>query len=79
MVTVASVNPVVPTSGFVGKDLTFTGSTIVPPHIFTDLVKYIEAGEVKPLVAATYKLEDFVEGQKAFIAKKHTGNIVVTP
>ena len=60
------------------QDLTFTGSTIIPPHIFTDLVSYIEAGEVKPLVAATYDLKDFVEGQKAFIEKRHTGNIVVT-
>ena len=61
------------------RDLTFTGSTVVPPHIFRDLVSYIEAGEVQPMVAATYKLEDFHEGQQAFIDKKHTGNIVVTP
>ena len=38
----------------------------------------LSAGEVKPLVAATYDLKDFVEGQKAFIEKRHTGNIVVT-
>ncbi|MEO0487482.1 MAG: alcohol dehydrogenase family protein [Pseudomonadota bacterium] len=61
------------------KDLTFTGSTVIPPRVFTNLVSYIEAGELKPIVAATYPLEDFHEGQRVFIEKKHTGNIVVVP
>jgi len=60
------------------RDLTFTGSTVVPPHIFTDLVGYIERGEVKPVLAASYPLKDLHEAQSAFIAKKHAGNIVVT-
>jgi len=60
-------------------DLSFFGSTVNPPHIFPNLVQYIEAGEVKPMLAATYALEDFHAGQQAFIDKKHTGNIVVTP
>lgn len=61
------------------NDLTFTGSTVVPPGIFHDIIGYIEKGEVRPLLAATFGLEDFVEGQKAFIEKRHTGNIVVVP
>jgi NADPH:quinone reductase-like Zn-dependent oxidoreductase len=61
------------------RDLTFTGSTVLPLHIFTDLVGYIERGEIKPLLAATYPLADLHAAQTAFIAKKHTGNIVVTP
>ncbi|MEM7473134.1 MAG: alcohol dehydrogenase family protein [Pseudomonadota bacterium] len=60
-------------------DLTFTGSTVIAPEIFTDLVGYIERGEVKPVVAGTYALEDFKQGQQAFIDKTHTGNIVVVP
>ena len=60
------------------RDLTLTGSTVVPPHIFNDLITYIERGEIKPLVAATYPLQDFHAAQKAFIEKKHSGNIVVT-
>ncbi len=59
-------------------DLTFTGCTIFPPGIFADLVGYIERGEIKPLLAATYPLEQLHEAQQAFIDKKHTGNIVVT-
>lgn len=61
------------------RDLTFTGSTVIPPHIFTDLVGYIEAGEIRPMLAATFPLADLHEAQRVFIDKKHTGNIVVTP
>ena len=61
------------------KDLTFTGSTVLPPDTFGNLVSFIEAGDVQPMLAATYPLADFHEGQAAFIEKKHTGNIVVTP
>ncbi|MCH2075958.1 MAG: alcohol dehydrogenase family protein [Rhodobacteraceae bacterium] len=60
-------------------DLSFFGSTVNPPHTFRNLVSYIEAGEIKPMLAATYALEDFHKGQEAFIEKKHTGNIVVVP
>ena len=61
------------------RDLTFTGSTVIPRHVFTDVVRYIEEGALRPLLAATYDLKDLREAQAAFIAKKHTGNIVVTP
>ena len=60
------------------RDLTFTGSTVLPPHVFGDLVGYIERGEVRPLLAASYPLEELKTAQQAFIDKKHTGNIVVT-
>ena len=60
------------------RDLTFTGSTIIPPNILPDLVGYIERGEIKPVLAATYPLEQLREAQQAFIDKRHTGNIVVT-
>lgn len=61
------------------RDLTFTGSTIIDPQVTRNLVKYIEAGDIKPVLAATYPLEELREAQTAFIAKKHTGNIVVEP
>ncbi len=61
------------------NDLTFTGSTIVPPHVFTDVLGYIERGEIPPLLAATYPLKDLHAAQRAFIAKDHVGNIVVIP
>jgi len=61
------------------RDLTFTGSTVIPPHIFGDLIGYIERGEVKPMLAATYPLRDLKVAQQAFIDKAHVGNIVVIP
>jgi len=61
------------------QDLTFHGSTVVPPQVFQDLIGYIERAEIKPIVAATYPLKDFHAGQQAFIDKVHTGNIVVIP
>jgi NADPH:quinone reductase-like Zn-dependent oxidoreductase len=60
------------------NDLTLTGSTIVPPDTLAKLVSYIEAGDVKPVLAATYPLSQLREAQAAFIAKTHTGNIAVT-
>lgn len=59
------------------NDLTFTGSTVVPPEIFKNLVSYIEAEEIKPILAATYPLQELKAAQQAFIDKKHIGNIVV--
>lgn len=61
------------------NDLTFTGSTVIPPHVFQDLVGYIERSEIRPLLARTYPLVDLHAAQQAFIDKNHVGNIVVTP
>jgi NADPH:quinone reductase-like Zn-dependent oxidoreductase len=61
------------------RDLTFTGSTVIMPEVMLNLIRYIERGEVKPALAATYPLDQLHDAQTAFIAKKHTGNIVVCP
>ncbi len=61
------------------RDLTFTGSTVLPLHVFGDLVGYIERGEVQPLVAASFPLAELHQAQAAFVSKQHVGNIVVTP
>ena len=60
------------------RDLVFTGATVPPPGIFADLVGYIERGEIRPLLAATFPLHELPAAQEAFIAKRHVGNIVVT-
>jgi len=61
------------------RDLTFTGSTVIGPEVMPNLIRYIENGDIRPTLAATYPLEQLREAQAAFIAKEHTGNIVVTP
>jgi NADPH:quinone reductase-like Zn-dependent oxidoreductase len=60
-------------------DLTFTGSTVVPQGTLQAVVGYIERGEIRPVLAATYPREALIAAQQAFIDKKHTGNIVVVP
>ena len=60
-------------------DLIFTGATVAPPGVFKELVRYIEQGEIRPLLAATFPLSDFHAAQQAFIDKHHVGNIVVCP
>jgi NADPH:quinone reductase-like Zn-dependent oxidoreductase len=61
------------------RDLTFTGSTVIDLDVMPNLIGYIEAGEIKPALAATYPLSQLREAQTAFIEKRHTGNIVVIP
>lgn len=61
------------------KDLTFTGATIVPRGLFKQLVGYIERGEIRPIIGATFDLKDIHAAQEAFLAKEHVGNIVIIP
>ncbi|MEM6421117.1 MAG: alcohol dehydrogenase family protein [Pseudomonadota bacterium] len=61
------------------NNLAFFGATVVPPGVFADLVGYIARGEIKPLLAATYPLSELHAAQRAFIEKRHVGNIVVVP
>ncbi|WP_299046272.1 alcohol dehydrogenase family protein [uncultured Tateyamaria sp.] len=61
------------------RDLTFAGSTVIDLEVMPNLVRYIEAGEIRPALAATYPLAELHAAQSAFIAKAHTGNIVVVP
>ncbi len=60
------------------KDIQMTGATISPPNLFPRVVRMISSGILKPMLAASYPLRDLAKAQEAFIAKKHTGNIVVT-
>ena len=61
------------------RDLSFFGSTVIDPEIMPNLIGYIESGAIKPVLAATYPLAELRDAQAAFIAKNHSGNIVVQP
>lgn len=61
------------------KDLVLQGCTVFEPPIFRNLVRYIERGEIRPLIAGVYALEAIVEAQRDFSAKAHTGKIVLEP
>ncbi len=58
-------------------DLRFGGATVCPPGTFARVVAAIEAGAVRPVLAATYPLAELRHAQEAFVAKRHIGNIVV--
>lgn len=57
------------------RDLTLIGSTRQDPRVFTDLVRYIEAGEIRPVVAESFPLRDLRAAQEAFLEKSHMGKI----
>lgn len=59
------------------KDLTFFGCTFQDDIVFENLISYIERGEIRPLVAKTYALQDVVEAQKDFLKKSTTGKLVL--
>ena len=60
------------------NDLKFFGCTVVPRGTFRRLVTYIEKGEISPVVAAVYPLENLKEAQQQLIDKQHVGNVVVS-
>jgi NADPH:quinone reductase-like Zn-dependent oxidoreductase len=61
------------------KDLRLLGCTILEPEVFGNLVRYIERGEIKPVVASIHPLDAIVDAQKEFLTKRHTGKIVLVP
>jgi NADPH:quinone reductase-like Zn-dependent oxidoreductase len=61
------------------KDLTFFGATVLGEGVFASLVRYIEGAEIRPLVAAVLPLREIVAAQQQFLAKAHTGKIVLVP
>ena len=63
------------------KDITLIGCTAWDEPVFPNLVGYIERGEIRPLVAATFPLERIADAQREFLLKRHVGKfvLVVTP
>ena len=61
------------------NDITLIGSTAWDEAVFGNLIRYIEKGEIKPILAASYPLSDIVEAQKFFMEKSHIGNVVLVP
>ena len=61
------------------KDLTLAGSTFQPVEVFENLIGYIERGEIKPIIAATYPLSEIVQAQTDFLDKAFVGKLVLIP
>ena len=60
------------------NDLTLFGSTYQPRRVFEDLIGYVQAGKLRPAIAANYDLRDIHAAQAAFAAKTHVGKITLT-
>jgi NADPH:quinone reductase-like Zn-dependent oxidoreductase len=61
------------------KHLELHGSSQGTRGAFRRLLRYMEEGKIKPLLAATYKLSDFHTAQSDFMAKRFIGKLVVIP
>ena len=61
------------------KDLTMLGCTFQEDVVFENLIRYIEAGEIRPVVARTYPLDQIVAAQEDFLSKAHVGKLVLIP
>jgi 2-desacetyl-2-hydroxyethyl bacteriochlorophyllide A dehydrogenase len=61
------------------NDLSLVGCTAWDEPVFANLISYIERGEIRPLVARTFPLEQIADAQRAFLDKQHVGNFVLIP
>jgi NADPH:quinone reductase-like Zn-dependent oxidoreductase len=61
------------------KDLEMHGATVMPVGVFKNLVSYIDNGEIRPLLAKEFSINDIKKAQKEFLAKQHIGNFAVLP
>lgn len=58
-------------------DITMHGATVLPPAVFANLVGYIERGEIRPIVAGTFSLDQLAAAQDEFGRKRHIGAFVI--
>ena len=61
------------------KDITMYGSTVNDTYVFENVIEYIEEGQIKPLVSASFPLKDIHKAQKVFMDKKFIGKLVLIP
>lgn len=61
------------------KDLSFFGCTSQSADVFRSLLRAIESGGIRPLVARTYSLREIAAAQEDFAAKRHVGKLVLIP
>ncbi len=59
------------------KDLSLFGCTVLEPEVFHNLIRRIEQGAIKPVVARSFALEEIRDAQTLFLKKRHVGKIVL--
>ena len=61
------------------KHLDILGSTMGTRKEAEDLVRYITASEIQPLLSKTYPISEIVQAQISFLEKRFFGKIVLVP
>ena len=61
------------------KGISLIGTTAWDEPAFPNLIRYIEAGEIRPLLAATWPLAEIAAAQQEFSKKDFVGNFVLIP
>ena len=61
------------------KDLSLIGCTAWDAPVFSNVISYIEKGEIRPVLADAYPLAEIVTVQKRFSQKKYVGKFVLIP
>ena len=59
------------------KDLELFGIANPEPEAMQNLVRYAELQQLRPVVSATFPLEQLAEAQAAFAGKAHVGKIII--
>jgi NADPH:quinone reductase-like Zn-dependent oxidoreductase len=60
-------------------NLSLVGSTMHTPRVFDRLVEIARRGEVRPVIAATFPLDELAEAQRQLARRQHVGKLVVLP
>jgi len=61
------------------RDITIHGCTHTPHEVFAELIELINHGQLRPMVSATYPLQDIHAAQEKFMEKVLPGKIVLLP
>lgn len=61
------------------KHLELHGSSQGTRTAFRRLVRYIESGQIRPLLDRTFRLSELHQAQRAFLEKAYIGKLVVVP
>lgn len=61
------------------RDITIHGCTYTPRAVFAELIDLINAGDLCPLISATYPLSEIHKAQEKFMEKSLPGKIVLIP
>ena len=61
------------------KDIRLIGTTAWDEVVFGNVISYIETGQIKPLLARTFALQEIAQAQQIFAEKNFVGNFVLIP